>query len=109
MQNRILKKNGNYKTGALYRSIGYKVASNGYSSKIVINASHGIFIENGTKAHIIKPKRCKALKFTSGGKVIYAKKVRHPGTKANPFLEPALDKNIPEFMKGLERLSIGDY
>ena len=41
----------------------------------------------GTKPYEIRPKRAKALKTPYG---LY-KKVKHPGIKANPYLEKALD------------------
>ncbi|MFJ8301600.1 HK97 gp10 family phage protein [Streptomyces sp. NPDC094447] len=47
-------------------------------------------VNDGTRPHIIRPKRAKALKFTVGGKTVYAKVVRHPGTRGNPFLDKAL-------------------
>jgi hypothetical protein len=54
--------------------------------------------EAHTKAHDIVPRNAKALAFPAagsatlagrvrkGGKVRFAKRVRHPGTKANPFM-----------------------
>ena len=47
-------------------------------------------VNDGTKPHIIRPKRAKALKFKMGGKTVYAKVVHHPGTRARPFLDRAL-------------------
>ncbi len=44
----------------------------------------------GTGPHIIRARRAKALRFEVGGRVVYAKSVRHPGTRANPFLQEAL-------------------
>lgn len=41
---------------------------------------------DGTRAHDIYPTRKQALKFTGGGGVVFARRVRHPGTKANRFL-----------------------
>lgn len=46
---------------------------------------------DGTGPHIIRLRRRKALRFVSGGQVVFAKKVRHPGTKATRFLVRALD------------------
>jgi hypothetical protein len=58
------------------------------------------FLEFDTKPHIIRPKRKKVLawpaagsarlsgRLRSGGSLIFARKVRHPGTKAQPFLVP---------------------
>lgn len=47
------------------------------------------FIDAGTKAHDIKPKRAKGLYFTTGGRTIFAKKVHHRATKARPFKRAA--------------------
>lgn len=44
----------------------------------------------GTEPHIIRPRRRKALRFVAGGGVVFAAKVSHPGTAANPFLTNAL-------------------
>lgn len=45
-----------------------------------------------TPAHVIRPKKAKALRFVIGGQVVYAKVVHHPGStfKPNPFLDRAL-------------------
>lgn len=41
----------------------------------------------GTRPHIIRPVRAKALVFAgSGGGLVYSKLVHHPGTKPNRFL-----------------------
>jgi hypothetical protein len=47
----------------------------------------------GTKPHIIRPRRRKALRFIgrSGG-VVFARQVHHPGTAANNFMVRALRK-----------------
>ncbi len=48
------------------------------------------YVYFGTKPHTIKPKRKKALKTPFGA----FKKVNHPGTKANPYLDRALEGMI---------------
>ena len=48
------------------------------------------FVYYGTKPHIIKPKNKKALKTPYG----YRKRVKHPGTKANPYLDIGLKNMI---------------
>lgn len=47
-------------------------------------------VNDGTKPHIIRPKRANALRFKVGGKTVFAKVVHHPGTRARPFLDRAL-------------------
>jgi hypothetical protein len=43
-------------------------------------------IDTGSKAHNIKPRRRKFLRFTVRGKLVFARSVRHPGTKPYKFL-----------------------
>lgn len=46
---------------------------------------------DGTPPYIIRPRRRKALRFVSGGAVVFATRVRHPGTRGTKFLTRALD------------------
>jgi hypothetical protein len=57
---------------------------------IVFDVDYAEAVHNGTRPHIIRPTRAKALRFTIGGRVVYAKVVHHPGTKGKPFLDRAL-------------------
>jgi hypothetical protein len=45
----------------------------------------------GSHPHIIRPRRRRALRFTLGGTVVFARRVQHSGTRANPFLTRALE------------------
>lgn len=46
---------------------------------------------NGTGPHVIVPRRRKALRFIgNSGQVVFARRVRHPGTAPNDFLRDAL-------------------
>lgn len=58
----------------------------------VINVRHpaALYVTGGTRPHIIRPVRAKALRFTVGGRVVYARIVHHPGNKPNDFLRQAL-------------------
>lgn len=51
---------------------------------------YAAFVNDGTKAHIIRPKRAKVLRFQVGGRTVFARLVHHPGTKPRPFLDRAL-------------------
>lgn len=67
-----------------------------------------VYLEEGTRAHDIRPRKAKVLAFApngtgrlsgaprKGGPVIFAKKVHHPGTKAYPFLGPAAHEALDE-------------
>jgi HK97 gp10 family phage protein len=86
-------------TGALRGSITYKVSAN--DGKVGTNVEYAPHIEFGTKAHTISVKSAKVL---SDGKSIFGKTVKHPGTSAQPFLRPALDRNRQKINK-----LIGDF
>lgn len=60
------------------------------------------YLNNGTRAHTIRPIGAKALRFYIGGRAVFAKYVRHPGTKPTRFLQRALD-NKKEFVVSLLR------
>lgn len=49
-----------------------------------------MFEHDGTNPHIIRARRKKSLRFTVGGKVVFRKSVRHPGTTGTHFLTKSL-------------------
>ncbi|WP_037899876.1 hypothetical protein [Streptomyces sp. NRRL S-350] len=58
----------------------------------VVSCDHPatLFVLNGTRPHVIRPRRAKALRFEVSGHVVFAARVNHPGTRANNFLGRAL-------------------
>lgn len=52
-------------------------------------APHAKFVHWKTKPHLIKPKNKKALRWASGGRFHFAKQVKHPGYKGDPWFERA--------------------
>lgn len=59
----------------------------------VIRSSHpaSIYLVNGTRPHMIFPRRPGGvLRFTVGGRVVYARFVNHPGTRPDTFMQDAL-------------------
>ncbi|CUU80055.1 HK97 gp10 family phage protein [Campylobacter hyointestinalis] len=88
------KKIAPYKTGNLKKDI--QVISVNDKSVTIGNtklAPYAKFVYFGTKPHIIKVKKAKALANKKSG-LVFGKKVNHPGTKANPYLKNALDSYI---------------
>lgn len=61
-------------------------------SKFTIGSDveYAAFVNDGTRPHIIRPRTKQALRFVIGGRVVFAKVVHHPGTRARPFLDKAL-------------------
>jgi len=77
------KRNINNATGMLRSSIMSNVS--GDEATISANATYAAYVEYGTRPHDINsPVKIK-------GNWVYIG--RHPGTKATPFMRPALDKN----------------
>lgn len=81
------------KTLKLKQSIGSRVVRSnpGYNVEVFAGgtpetARYVMAHHDGARPHVIRPRRKKALKFQSGGKTVFAKKVNHPGNRANPFL-----------------------
>lgn len=58
----------------------------------VVSVKHpaALYVINGTRPHLIRPVRARALRFMVGGRVVYARLVHHPGNKPNDFLRKAL-------------------
>lgn len=109
------KRSVRHKTGNTRRTI--RVASVSDDGVTVTVGGAGLWLETGTKPHIIRPKTAKVLRFpgkgvktTLGGRVSspalrklgsaafrFARIVHHPGTKAYPFLIPAAKAALNKF------------
>lgn len=89
-----------FKTGELRSSLFGRVV-NRTRIEIGATARHASPVEFGTRPHEIRPIRASVLRFEIGGRVIYTKRVSHPGTRAQPFVRPAVNlikSLIPELM-----------
>lgn len=66
---------------------------------LISMVEYGKYVEFGTPPHIITPKEKKALKFKSGKGFIFSKKVRHPGTRPNPFIRNTVRNKLPKIIQ----------
>ena len=84
------------KTGALKKSINYRVVRDGKGLVATVGSNNRIALmhHNGTKAHIIRPRRAQTLRFYSRGRIVYSKLVFHPGTRPNRYLTDNLSRVI---------------
>ena len=94
-----LTANGSVKTGHLRR---HTVAQIGRLEATIhtSNIKYAPWVEKGTGAHTIRPKRKKALYWQGASHPV--KSVRHPGTAAKPFLIPAFKQEKPKFIQNLK-------
>lgn len=81
------------RTGNLGRTVGEGqirvTGPRSVSGSVHAKADYALYVHEGTRPHIIRPRRAQALRFQIGGRTVFAKMVRHPGTKARPFLRNA--------------------
>lgn len=88
---RLAKAQVGVDTGDLKASISYTMRGGGpVYAKITASDKVAMMHHEGTKPHVIVPRKAKALRFQSRGKIVVTKKVYHPGTKANHFLTDPL-------------------
>lgn len=86
---RVARAEAPRKTGALEAStVGELTSSTGMSAAGVVKADapHAASIHDGSKPHEITGN---PLAFESGGKKVFTRRVFHPGTRANPFIDRA--------------------
>ena len=93
-----LNKNGSVQTGHLRRSISRKVYIN--EGIVSANTKYAEGVEKGTKPHIIRAKKKKALYWQGANHPV--KVVNHPGSRAKPYLIPALKSEQPKFIQNLK-------
>jgi len=88
------------RTGALKQSIYSQVVG----EVLHFGAAKGYarYVEYGTRPHEILPVRAKALRFQVRDRIVFARRVRHPGTWGRPFIGPAVEMTkeiLPELMR----------
>jgi hypothetical protein len=78
------------RTGGLQRSIRrYWTRERGKKLTVAVGSNRSIAAlhHDGTKPHVIRARNSKALRYEgTGGEVIFAKSVNHPGTHPNRYL-----------------------
>ena len=53
-------------------------------------------VHDGSRAHDIRPKRRRSLRFVgASGGFVFRRVVHHPGTAARPFMTQAIEANVP--------------
>ena len=96
-----LSSNKSVVTGHLRRGIATDIK--GLEATIhTSNIKYAPMVEYGTRSHIIKPKNKKALYWKGASHPV--KSVRHPGSKAKPYLIPAFEKEKDTFVKNLKEV-----
>ena len=81
------------RTGRLFSSIDGRVETlpNEIEGRVGTDVEYARAVEFGATAHDIVPSMATVLAFDIGGQHVFARKVRHPGTKPRPYMAPALE------------------
>ena len=96
-----LASNKSVVTGHLRRSITTKMGD--LEATIhTSNVKYAVIVEKGSKAHVIRPKNKKALYWKGAKRPV--KLVKHPGSKAKPYLIPAFEKEKDQFLEKLKEV-----
>ena len=93
---RNISNNGSVKTGHLRRGITTNVG-NMEVTVHTSNIKYARLVEEGTRPHTIRAKNKKALYWKGAKHPV--KSVRHPGSKAKPYLIPAFEKEKEVLIK----------
>lgn len=72
------------------------VEARGLRTRVTNTAPHASYLENGTRPHVIRPKRPGGVLVfvTSIGNTVFAREVHHPGTRPYRILADALRRGI---------------
>lgn len=83
---------GGHRSGHLRSSIGWDLHSGagGLSADVGTDVDYGLWVEVGTKPHIIQSHGNYPLRNRRTG-AVYGRQVHHPGTRAYSYLRGALD------------------
>ncbi|WP_327594709.1 hypothetical protein [Streptomyces chartreusis] len=73
-----------------YIETDIRYGARGLEGAVICTHPKARLVLDGTRPHLIRPRRARALRFEVGGDVVFAKLVRHPGTRPNNFLARAL-------------------
>lgn len=71
-----------------------------WEERLRANAPYAMYVENGTKPHVIEAKG-KALRFELNGETVFRKRVNHPGSKPRYFIRDASLHVIPVLLARL--------
>lgn len=89
------------RTGLLFKSIGH--SERGYTGKLFARAPYALYIEGGTKAHVIEGRNGGMLRFMWHGVMTFRRRVMHPGTPPRPFMSRSADPTAAAITNATQR------
>jgi len=61
-------------------------------SSVTSAAPYSAPVHEGARPHVIRPRFARALRFEIDGRVVFARRVNHPGQRAQPYLRNAVHR-----------------
>lgn len=58
------------------------------------DAPYAAPVHEGARPHVIRPRNARALRFEVEGRVVFARRVNHPGNRPNRFLAQAVERTV---------------
>ena len=106
------------RTGKLARSTFFRISGMELQELVVLQPArtpeeygghfYGWFVREGTAPHEkpIVPRLAKALHFFIGGHEVFAMKVKHPGTRPNPYHHRVLARLMPDIQNIVNQVGV---
>jgi len=85
----LIRERAPRRTGKLARSIGSAIEGN--RALVGVRVDYARFLEWGARPHEIRPRHARALRFVMRGRVVFAKRVWHPGIRPRLFVLSAAE------------------
>ena len=70
----------------------------GFRVTAEVDTDYAVFVSEGTRPHVIRPRTARALRFPTANGIVFAARVNHPGTRPNPWWTNQLRK-IPDYLR----------
>lgn len=90
-------------SGKLKKSIKTRFHAITCEGQVYTKMSYAHILEYGAKAHIVKAKTRKALRFYKNEEPIFVKQVKIPKFVAKPYLKPAYDYVSPDIVSHIKK------
>lgn len=58
------------------------------------DAPYAAPVHQGARPHVIRPRNARVLRFEVGSRIVFARRVNHPGQRAQPFLSNAVHRVV---------------
>jgi hypothetical protein len=89
---RTARRRVNVRSGHLRSTLGDRTAVLGPTvlTEVYATARYARWVHDGTRPHVIVPRRARVLRFEVGGRTVFARRVNHPGYRGNPFLQSSV-------------------